>query len=110
MRTKFVARLLVAFLFAAIVVAVLLRCTQLIKSAWINCVFPTRKEADVYAVSGYRVQKGSDLSPTFGKESSHLIQRSVLLRYGDTDPLIIFGAYNHHDNITIILASYGYMM
>ncbi|VDO28370.1 unnamed protein product [Haemonchus placei] len=39
-----------------------------------------------------------------------LIEKSVLLRYGDTDPLTIFSAYGHSDRTTVIIAAYGYMM
>uniref|UniRef100_A0A7I4Y5Z9 Glycosyltransferase family 92 protein n=1 Tax=Haemonchus contortus TaxID=6289 RepID=A0A7I4Y5Z9_HAECO len=39
-----------------------------------------------------------------------LIEKSVLLRYSDTDPLTIFSAYSHSDRTTVIIAAYGYMM
>ncbi|KAK5964358.1 hypothetical protein GCK32_001314, partial [Trichostrongylus colubriformis] len=39
-----------------------------------------------------------------------LIEKSVLLRYADTDPLTIFSAFGHSDRITVILAAYGYSM
>ncbi|KAL6735011.1 hypothetical protein Aduo_005491 [Ancylostoma duodenale] len=90
MRAKFVARLLVAFLIAAVVAFVLFHCRQLMR--------------------GYSVKESDDSTRRPQKEPSQLIQRSVLLRYGDTDPLVIFSAHSHHGNITIILASYGYMM
>ncbi|KAJ1373962.1 hypothetical protein KIN20_036524 [Parelaphostrongylus tenuis] len=44
------------------------------------------------------------------KKGSQLIQRSVLLRYGDTDPLVIFSAHKHDGYITVVLYSYGYLM
>nr|CDJ90274.1 Protein of unknown function DUF23 domain containing protein [Haemonchus contortus] len=44
------------------------------------------------------------------KPRRSLIEKSVLLRYGDTDPLTIFSAYSHSDRTTVIIAAYGYMM
>ncbi|KIH47118.1 hypothetical protein ANCDUO_22826, partial [Ancylostoma duodenale] len=69
-----------------------------------------KQATEVCAVLGYSVKESDDSTRRPQKEPSQLIQRSVLLRYGDTDPLVIFSAHSHHGNITIILASYGYMM
>ncbi|KAK6042914.1 hypothetical protein COOONC_19580 [Cooperia oncophora] len=86
MRKRFVARLLAFVVAVIIAVALIHRFRQNAGSERIETTPPVR------------VQRRS------------LIEKSVLLRYGDTDPLTIFSAFSHSDRITVILAAYGYLM
>ncbi|VDM53217.1 unnamed protein product [Angiostrongylus costaricensis] len=69
-----------------------------------NSSYPSSTKAFV------ATERSLSTAPLKNAKRSQLIQRSVLLRYADTDPLIIFSAHGHYDYITVILSSYGYLM
>ncbi|CAJ0606904.1 unnamed protein product [Cylicocyclus nassatus] len=93
MRCKCIARLLAVFL------SVVIFGTALIGHITFTSGFFRNGRTDHFD----RLEKATT-------KSSQLIQRSVLIRYGDTDPLAIFSAHKYQGNVTVILSSYGYMM